>query len=218
VVARRPNSLWSLAQCCSKNLQSDVDCRTYSAAQDYIILKDNSPRKPAAYLIIPTIRVTGIEDKQVFLPPVVDFWKYAWQQAQFLIKKPAADIGLAINSARGRSQNQLHIHIACVLPAVAHTLAENAKKIGSDPATPAELTLPPGNHSYRVIRLRGALAGAGSPFRLVSAMPGAAGDMGAQSIAVAGTATPGAYYVLDTAARGANPGFAEELLDQTCRG
>lgn len=218
VVAPRPNSLWSLAQCCSKNLQSDADCRAYDAADDYIILKDNSPRKPAAYLIIPTIRVTGIEDKQIFSPPVAEFWQYAWEQAQYLVEEPAANIALAINSAHGRTQNQLHIHVACVLPAVARTLAENAGKIGSDPARAAELVLPPANHSYRVIKVSGALAGVNSPFNLVAAMPGAAGDMGAQSIAVAGTATPGTYYVLDTVARGANPGFAEELLDQTCRG
>jgi len=33
---------------------------------------------------------------------------------------------------------------------------------------------------------------------------------------VIGSNTPGTYYVLDTEAHGANPGAAEELLDQTC--
>jgi CDP-diacylglycerol pyrophosphatase len=218
IVAPRPNSLWSLAQCCSKNLQSDTGCRSYDAADEYIILKDNSPRKPAAYLIIPTIRVTGIEDKQIFLPPVVDFWNYAWQQAQLLVKKPAADIGLAINSVRGRTQNQLHIHIACVLPAVARTLTDNAGRIGSRPATAIKLMLPPAGDSYRVIKVSAGLSGADSPFNLVAAMPGAGGDMGAQSIAVVGSMMPGTYYVLDTSGQGASPGYAEELLDQTCRG
>lgn len=218
IVAPRPNSLWSLAQCCAKNLQSDSDCRSYDAADKYIILKDNSPLKPAAYLIIPTIRVTGIEDRQIFLPPVVDFWRYGWQQAQLLVKRPAADIGLAINSARGRTQNQLHIHIACVLPAVARTLADNAAKIGPDPAKAAALVLAPAQHSYRVIKVSDGLGGAESPFNLVAAMPGAGGDMGAQSIAVVGSTTPGLYYVLGISARDAKPGVAEELLDQTCRG
>jgi hypothetical protein len=48
-------------------------------------------------------------------------------------------------------------------------------------------------------------------------MPGAKADMAAQSIAVIGSRTAGVYYVLDTYHRGANPGAAEELLDQTCR-
>ncbi|HEY2540184.1 MAG TPA: CDP-diacylglycerol diphosphatase [Stellaceae bacterium] len=217
-VAPRPNSLWSLAQCCAKNLQSNAECRSYDAADKYIILKDNSRLKPAAYLIIPTIRVTGIEDKQIFLPPVVDFWTYGWQQARLLVKRPAADIGLAINSARRRTQNQLHIHIACVLPAVARTLADNSDRIGAEPATAAALVLAPAQHSYRVIKVSAGLGGADSPFNLVAAMPGAGGDMGSQSIAVVGSTTPGAYYVLDISDHGSSPGVAEELLDQTCRG
>jgi CDP-diacylglycerol pyrophosphatase len=162
--------------------------------------------------------VTGIEDKQIFAPPVADFWNYAWQQAQFLEKKPAADIGLAINSVRGRTQNQLHIHIACVLPAVARTLADNTGRIGSSPATPIKLVLPPAGHSYRVIKVSAGLSGGDSPFNLVAAMPGAGDDMGAQSIAVIGSTTPGTYYVLDTSGQDASAGHAEELLDQNCRG
>ncbi len=215
LVAPRPNSLWSLAQCCSRNLRSDPDCRYYSAADEYIILKDNSRAKPAAYLIIPTVRVTGIEDKQIFTAPIVDFWEYGWQQAQRVVNRSAADTGLAINSMRGRTQNQLHIHIACVLPAVAQTLASNTLKIGTDPTTAVRLALGPSNHVYRVIEATG-LAGADSPFDLVAAMPGARADMGYQSIAVVGSTTPGRYFVADTAAQGTNSGAAEELLDQTC--
>lgn len=218
IVAPRPNSLWSLAQCCAKNLKSDAECRSYDAADKYIILKDNSRLKPAAYLIIPTIRVTGIEDKQIFSPPVVNFWRYGWQQAQLLVKRPPAGIALAINSARGRTQNQLHIHIACVLPAVARTLADNADRIGSEPATAADLVFAPAQHSYRVIKVGAGLGGADSPFNLVAAMPGAGGDMSSQSIAIVGSTTPGAYYVLDISDHGPSPGVAEELLDQTCRG
>jgi hypothetical protein len=42
--------------------------------------------------------------------------------------------------------------------------------------------------------------------------------MGDQSIAVIGSKTAGVYYLLDTYyVKGANPGSAEELLDQTCK-
>jgi CDP-diacylglycerol pyrophosphatase len=217
IVAPRPNSLWSLAQCCSRNLHSNSGCRAYDTADEYIILKDNSPAKPAAYLIIPSIRVTGIDDKQIFTPPVVDFWEYGWQQAQTLVKKPADDTALAINSVYGRSQNQLHIHIACVLPVVARTLAGKAGNIGTDPTMPAQFPLGPADHIYRVIETT-ALTGSESPFNLVAAMPGARADMADQSIAVVGSNTPGTYYVLDTEANDTNHGAAEELLDQTCAG
>ena len=216
VVAPRPNSLWSLAQCCARNLKSDPGCRDYSKADEFIILKDNSPAKPDSYMIIPTAKITGIEDEEIFAPPYVDFWAYGWQQAKTYVKRPAADTALAINSISGRTQNQLHIHISCVRADVARTLAANEARIGPDPATALRLTLGPGNHTYRVIKVSG-LTAADSPYNLVAAMPGAKADMAAQSIAVVGSTTPGSYYVVDTYAYGANRGSAEELLDQFCR-
>jgi CDP-diacylglycerol pyrophosphatase len=216
VVSPRPNSLWSLAQCCAKDLKSDPGCRYYSKADEFIILKDNSPAKPASYMIIPTAKITGIEDKQVFVPPFVDFWAYGWRQAKTYVERPAADTALAINSTTGRTQNQLHIHISCVRPDVAQILAANEAKIGPDPATALRLTLGPDNHTYRVIKVSG-LSAADSPYNLVAAMPGAQADMAAQSIAVVGSTTPGWYYVLDTYIHGANRGAAEEILDQFCR-
>jgi CDP-diacylglycerol pyrophosphatase len=215
IVARQPNSLWSLAQCCAKDLQSNRGCRYYSKSDDFIILKDNSPAKPDAYLIIPTIKVTGIEDRRIFAPPVADFWAYGWRQAQIYVKRPAAATGLAINSEFGRTQNQLHIHISCVRRDVAQKLAANGQKIGDDPAAPVAIPLGPQNSVYRAIKVMGLVAK--SPFALAAAMPGAATDMAGQSIAVIGAGTPGLYYVLDTTHQGANPGAAEELLDQSCR-
>jgi CDP-diacylglycerol pyrophosphatase len=214
VVAPRPNSLWSLAQCCSRNLNSNPGCREYNSTDKYIILKDNSPRKPAAYLIIPTLPITGVDDKRIFMPPILDFWQYGWEQGRRLIRKPAARLALAINSAHGRTQNQLHIHIACVLPSVAVALARDAERIGTQPATAVWLALGPASHIYRVIKAR-SLSGADSPFSLVAALPGAGADMGNQSIAVVGSEAPDTYYVLDTSAGHGNPGAAEELLDQS---
>jgi CDP-diacylglycerol pyrophosphatase len=217
LVAPRPNSLWSLAQCCARDLKSDPGCRYYSKKDKFIILKDNSRVKPDSYMIIPTTKITGIEDKKIFAPPFVDFWAYGWQQAKTYIDRPAAYTALAINSTTGRTQNQLHIHISCVKPDVAQVLATNAASIGADPATAVQLTLGPDRNTYRVIKVR-SLSAADSPYRLVAAMPGAKADMAAQSTAVVGSTTPGSYYVLDTYAHGANRGSAEELLDQYCRG
>jgi CDP-diacylglycerol pyrophosphatase len=215
VIARPPNSLWSLARCCAANLHSNPACRAYDEKHDLIILKDNSPAKPDAYLIIPATRVTGVEDPQIFVPPVADFWAYGWQRAQLYIKRPPAEIGLAINSEYGRTQDQLHIHISCVREDVASVLNANQDRIGIDPARPVELPLGPSGNLYRVVKTT-SLAAA-SPFDLAAAMPGARDAMAAQSIAVAGSKTPGVYFVLDTYHHDGNPGAAEELLDQSCR-
>jgi CDP-diacylglycerol pyrophosphatase len=215
IIARPPDSLWSLARCCAKDLASDPGCRSVSRSGHFIILKDNSPAKPAGYLIIPTMRVSGIEDPQIFALPVADFWAYGWRQAQAYVGKPAADTALAINSQFGRTQNQLHIHISCVRPDVAQALAGRAAKIGDDPAAPLTIPLGPRRHRYRVVGAASLVAP--GPFALAAAMPGARRDMAAQSIAVIGSQHPGLFYVLDTYHHPGNPGAAEELLDQTCQ-
>jgi CDP-diacylglycerol pyrophosphatase len=214
-VSAPPNSLRSLAECCAKNLQSNSSCRYYSRTDGFIIIKDNSRVKPDSYLIIPTAKVTGIEDRRIFAPPVADFWAYGWQQAKIYLDKPAVATGLAINSRFGRTQDQLHIHISCVRRDVARALAENAPKIGGDPAKPDEIALGPHANLYRVITATKLTNP--SPFDLVAAMPGAGSDMKDQSIAVIGSAKPNLYYVTDTYHHGSNPGAAEELLDQSCR-
>jgi CDP-diacylglycerol pyrophosphatase len=214
IVAPRPNSLWSLARCCSADLHSNPGCRAYDKADQYILLKDNSPKKLAAYLIIPTVKLTGIEDPKIFAAPFADLWADAWRQARVFVKKRAVDTALAINSVFGRTQNQLHLHIACVKPAVAKALADNDAKIGADPERPFALTL--AENRYRVVRTA-SLSGVASPFELVRAMPDGRSDMADQSIAVVGSQKPGSFYVLDTWAEGANRGAAEELLDQYCR-
>jgi CDP-diacylglycerol pyrophosphatase len=73
-----PNTLWSLAQCCSHDLHSRrPSCRVYDAKDEYVIIKDNAPTKPDAYRIIPTVKVTGIEDPRILESPFVDFWEYS---------------------------------------------------------------------------------------------------------------------------------------------
>ena len=215
-VSPSPNALWSLAQCCSRCLQSNPGCREYDATDEYIILKDNSKTKPDSYMIIPTKKVTGIEDPQVFELPFLDFWEYGWQVSQKYPGEPPARIGMAINSEHGRTENQMHIHISCLRPDVRKVLTAKDRKIGNDPEKSRKLKLPPQNHSYRAVKVTG-LAGKSSPFEVIQAFPGAKGTMAAQSIALAATPKDGEFYVLDTQYHGKGTGSAEELLDQTCK-
>jgi CDP-diacylglycerol pyrophosphatase len=210
------NTLLSLANCCATDVKSNPSCMYYSAAHKFVIIKDNDPQKPDAYLIVPTDPVKGIEDPQIFLAPVVDFWDYGWNEAERYIKQSPDNTGLAINSAHGRTQNQLHIHISCVIPSVAAILASNDANIGSDPTHPWPQSLGPHGNPYEVMRVK-SLATNGGPFTLVKMFPQAEGHMGDQSIAVIGSKTAGVYYVLDTYFHGPNLGAAEELLNQTCK-
>src|SRR5262249_39982668 len=151
-------------------------CRLYDAADHYVIIKDNASDKPKAYLILPTMKVTGIEDPQILEKPVVDFWQYAWARSATYPGRPPADTALAINSKNGRTQGQLHIHIACVQPDV------KAALLGSDvPSYPHQpLVLQLKGHAYRVVKV-GGLSGALSPFLLIQDNPAAKANMKDQS-------------------------------------
>jgi CDP-diacylglycerol pyrophosphatase len=210
-----PDALWALAGCCSKSLAGNSDCREYDAKDEYIILKDNAPTKPEAYLISPTKRVTGIEDPQIFTQPFLDFWEDAWQVSHKYPGQPASRTALAINSVHGRTQNQLHIHISCIKPEVRKILESRDHEIGMDAAQPITLELPPHGNPYWVVKVSG-LTGKDSPWEVIQSMPGVKDHMAEQSIAVVRSQQAGEYYVLDTYFHGTDCGAAEELLDETC--
>ena len=65
-----------------------------------------------------------------------NYFADAWQAREYVSGAlhevlPRDDIGLAINSLRGRSQDQLHIHIDCIRPDVRAALHKNEASLGS---------------------------------------------------------------------------------------
>src|SRR5208337_3061932 len=98
--------------------------------------------------------------------------------------QPASRTGLAINSKNGRSQNQLHIHISCVLPSVSEKL--ETAPVPVYPAPAVKVQLGAHNNTYMAVKVTG-LAGQNSPFEVIQAMPGVKDHMADQSIAVIGS-------------------------------
>ena len=162
------------------------DCTLVDRAQGFVVIKDDDPAKPLAWLIVPDVEVTGIEDSRALAPPVVEFWRHGWQVGRKLLAAPPERIGLAINSKAGRSQDLLHIHISCVEPAVVRVLA--GADIAPDWAPAPFLTL--AGDAYNVRRVASLDR---SPFLLLRELPGARRDMAAQSLAVVGAAGGGFY-------------------------
>ncbi len=129
----KPKSvLLRLAVQCSTDIVAVPDCRSFTEneKQEYIILKDNAPQKPQGFLLIPVQPVTGVEDEKIFSAPFIDLWSSAWLWSEKYPGKTATVTALAMNSALARTQNQLHIHISCVLPDASRSLSK--KKISSD--------------------------------------------------------------------------------------
>ena len=187
----------------------------------FAILKD--PRGAAQFLLIPTARISGIESPALLGPDATNYFAYAWE-ARTLInaalgKTLARDgIGLAINSAVSRSQDQLHIHIACVYPRVLDTLHNNQGQIGN---RWAPFNLPLLGRYYEAAWVSGEDLGSNNPFGLLAKIPDAARDMGNYTLVVIGlTRSDGTkgFVLLADQVKKASSDFAsgEELLDHAC--
>ena len=201
---------------------SPAPCVLVAEGEGFAILKDS--KGASQFLLIPTLRVTGIEDPQSLAPGSPNYFAEAWANRHFTeerlhLQLPREDISLAINSAFGRSQNQLHIHIDCVRADVAAALRAHESEIGE---TWSLLDVPLAGHRYRVRRVDGETLDGINPFSLVVARDNTVAQaMGRQTIVVTGArfkdGKPGFYLLNDEASVvDLDTGSGEELQDHAC--
>lgn len=188
----------------------------------FAIFKDI--RGDEQFLLIPTARISGIESPVILAPDAPNYFADAWDARSYLDELvhqtlPRDDIGLAINSAAGRSQDQMHIHVDCVKPDVHDALQREAPSLGSQ-WTPVGVAF--SGHHYEAMWVAGERLGANNPFKLLAnGIPGAAGDMGDRTLVVIGATRANGdagFILLEDAA---NPQIndrasGEELLDHAC--
>jgi CDP-diacylglycerol pyrophosphatase len=85
-------------------------------------------------IVAPTREISGVEDPILQSPDAPNYFDAAWRARSFLKgadgRDPERDaIALAVNSARNRGQDQLHIHVGCLKPSARLMLAAVAPKI-----------------------------------------------------------------------------------------
>ncbi len=179
----------------------------------YAVLKDRCGA--THFLLIPTARRVGVEARALQSPDEPDYFAWAWRErthtlraahARFGVVVPDDDVGMAVNSRYGRSQEQLHIHIDLLAPGLRAVLRALPAPL------PADATIEWHGHRYRVDRVANF---ARSPFRI------AARDWGAHTrderarltIAVVRDGDRGFLILSDAASwRRLDRGHAEELL------
>jgi CDP-diacylglycerol pyrophosphatase len=202
-----PDALWKLVhdKCVPGQEQKGdpvpcalVDLRE-GDAKGYVVLKDLGGA--TQYLLIPTARVAGIESALLLAPEAPNYFADAWRERSYTERAaqdplPRQALSLAINSAFGRSQNQLHIHIDCIRADVRAVLQRQLAVIGD---SWGPLSEPLAGHHYRAMRvLADALDGA-NPFKLLAdGVPGARMAMGEQTLVVVGTEFAGGYPALSS--------------------
>ncbi|HEV2365468.1 MAG TPA: CDP-diacylglycerol diphosphatase [Caulobacteraceae bacterium] len=223
--AADPNALWHVVHdlCVpdERTTGRPAPCSRVDIAGGYAVLKDI--RGSTQLLVVPTERLSGIEDPQLLRPGPPNYWQDAWDARDLFEKRagrpvPRQDLGLAVNSIDGRSQNQLHIHIDCVRADVRDALAARAGRFGAAWSRPMFLA----GQRYRVMRLSGAELGNRDPFKLLaSGDRRARASMGLETLAVIGATLPdgrpGFFLLADRANLVRfDIGAAEQLLDHDC--
>src|SRR5262249_24592028 len=110
-----PDALWYIVseQCVpdQQQFQSPKPCELVDLTAGYVVLKDRVGE--TQFLVMPTARISGIESPEILAPNSPNYWEFAWQARRFVDQRahrtmPRETISLAINSADGRTQNQLH--------------------------------------------------------------------------------------------------------------
>ena len=215
-----PDALWHIVseQCVPDQQQSNSPkpCALVDLAAGYVVLKDRVG--DTQFLVMPTARITGIESPAILAPDAPNYWEDAWQARRFVDDRahrtlPREAISLAVNSASGRTQNQLHIHVDCVRLDVAAALRDHAGDVGPQwQPFPTKLS----GHDYMAIRLDQPELTDSKPFRLLAdGIPDARADMGSYTLVVVGA--PDGFVLLAGRATGpTNRGSGEELQDHAC--
>lgn len=176
----------------------------------------------AEVLLVPLLRVTGIESAKILLPDSPNWWQHAWEARRFLLERApriAEDrVVLAVNSQRSRSQDQLHIHVACIDPAILSELRHFVRKIhGSWSKVPLRL----GSQRWLALRLEGRELLA-NPFTLLAGMDvrlrGPMADWGLAVIPWTFSDIGPGFIVLATRTTGrqGETGAVSDIIDPQC--
>lgn len=188
----------------------------------YAVLKDRVGI--SQYLVMPTRLITGIEDPQLLAPGATNYFDPAWRVRGLVDQRLGTtltrdDVGIAVNSIYGRSQDLLHLHVDCLRTDVRGDLHRQLAVVGRRWSAPIMLA----GHGYYALRIDGDDRVPIDPFgALADGLKVPPAEMGAWTLVLAGaTFTDGPGFVL-LAAR-ADPaagydGSGEDLQDHQCAG
>jgi CDP-diacylglycerol pyrophosphatase len=228
--AANPDALWQIVngKCVPDQQQHGdpkpcavVDLRG-GVAKGFVVLKDIEG--DTQYLLMPTARITGIEDPAILAPDATNYFADAWIARSYTEQAahralPRDDISLAINAITGRTQNQLHIHIDCVRADVRDAVHQRLGSI-TDSWTPLGVALV--GHDYLARRVMGDDLAPANPFLLLAdGIPAARQDMGYQTLVVLGATFPDGkpgFVVLNDHAdiAAGDRASGEQLQDHAC--
>lgn len=225
--AAQRDLLWRVVQTCVLNHRLtglafpclDVD-EEGGASRGHAVLRALGDQ--SHLILTPITRTSGVEAASLRGANATNYFADAWTARDFLARglarKPAhGDMGLAVNSRPGRSQDQLHIHIACIQPEVKRALNAAQAQIKTHPW--AKVKVLPFARPYIVRYVPGDDLKAVNPFDEVANALKLEDQEGLAdvTIVVAG-AQPSGFYVMARrkAPRIFDQPHGEALLDPDC--
>lgn len=225
-IARERNALWHVVHnvCVpdQRIFASPVPCTAVDLAAGYAIVRDPDPFAQTHFLLVPTTRISGIEDPVLLSPDASNYWAEAWRARRYVDQRAGRVLGrdelsLAVNSVYGRTQDQLHIHIDCIKPAVKAALRAHARAIGPH-WTPFPVLL--AGEPYLARRIDSADLSGVNPFRLLAGLPEARAAMGEESLVVTGETgadrRPGFILLAGRTSPDRGSKWGEALQDHRC--
>jgi CDP-diacylglycerol pyrophosphatase len=203
------NALWQVVNAgCNQGWAPVPSLRCYPARGE-AVLKDICGA--THYLLIPTARRIGIESPELLLDEEPDYFGDAWAARDRVIAasgRPQVgsdELGLAINSRWGRTQDQLHIHIDFVRPEVRDAIRQWLR----EGAASARIEL--FGHTYQIVHTQSLQRP--TPFQRAATASETTPQREMNTIAVVGDGASGFYVLLGHADPGRlDRGHAEEIL------
>ncbi len=176
-------------------------------------------------ILVPTRKITGVEDPFLQSPEAPNYFDAAWRARTYLKTADGRaperdDIALIVNSIIVRGQDQLHIHIGCLLPYARRSLEAAAPQIPIGGWARIGAVVP--HTMFWGYRIRATDLANAEPFRLVGeAFAGRARSRGDLTIMVAGVRVEGDDEFLILASYAHAPGAwwpvgSDDLLGRAC--
>jgi CDP-diacylglycerol pyrophosphatase len=187
--------------------------------RDFAVLR--APSSATHVIVVPTALISGIESPALLRENAPNYWEAAWDARRFVEEKarrrqPRDKI---VNSAASRSQDQLHIHVACIAPKVAEFLRRHQAEIHEAWSFLTPVIL---GHRFAAMKVETDSLAHVNPFKLLNrGLPSGKFSMGRQTLAAIGATFGGGrtgFYLLANES-GASPkkiASAEALLDAKC--
>ena len=177
-----------------------------------------APGQPTHTVVMPTTAVVGVEAPQLQQSAGNSYWKAALAARSYVMdalggRLPIESVGLAVNSVGGRSQDQLHIHLDCIKPAVRAALQRHSQRVRS---TWSLFPVPLQGSRFFARRIEAAEVDTFNPFTALMQLPGRATDLRSTSFAVISPQQPDAQKAFYLLAYRSPEAHAEMLLDHGC--